>query len=420
MSTPNIKCQNCGFEIEISESLARPFVEHARNELQSKVIQAELDAKLAKEALLKGETEIAKQRLAIDTLIAEGIATRRPEMEASIKRTLEAELNADIKSKQAENDELRQTLQSSQQAQLDALKAKRSAEEKLRLAEIEIARQVEIQLSPIREQAAKEAQEAQKQKMAEKDLLIERLKDQAEDLKRKAEVGSQQLQGDAAELNLKHVLLANFKRDDIEEIRAGARGADWLQIVVSDGGQRVGSILWESKNAQTFGGDWLAKAKLDQRKDKADIVVIVSNILPRGVENFDCCEDVWVVNPLFVAQFAKALRNDLISTAGARRSAEGRSTNAERVYDYLMGSEFLARIKGIAEPFIAMQSDLEAERRSMTKHWARRQKHIDRVLESAFGLRGDIEALAGHELPELEAVELRSLPATATTETEVD
>src|SRR2546428_8667079 len=148
------------------------------------------------------------------------------------------------------------------------------------------------------------------------------------------------------------------------------------------------------------------------RREKADAVVIVSDVVPKGVELFDCCEDVWVVLPRCTVPVAKALRAGLQETATARRAGEGRKTNAERAYDYLMGPEFVQRLKGIAEPFVQMQSDLEAERRTMSQRWARRQKQIDRVLEAAFGMRGDIEALAGSDLPGLTAIEMKALEAT--------
>jgi hypothetical protein len=142
------------------------------------------------------------------------------------------------------------------------------------------------------------------------------------------------------------------------------------------------------------------------RREKADLVVIVSDVVPKGVELFDCCDDVWVVSPPCVVPVAKALRAGLLETANARRAAEGRRTNAERAYDYLLGPDFVQRLKGIAEPFVQLQTDLEAERRALTQRWARRQKQIDRVLEAAFGMFGDIEALAGSTLPGLKAIDI--------------
>jgi hypothetical protein len=406
-----IVCPKCKQSFELTEAMAGPLIHEAKSAARCEVDLANKVAEQAKNELANEKAKLQKELAEFDSKVQAAAAARRPELEKQIRAQIEADSCADLKAKEERNIDLQKKLKEAKDAELAALKAQQKAEALVADAELEVTRQVTAKASEIREQAIKDAQDAEKQKLAEKDLLIQRLTDQAAELKRQAEVGSQQLQGDAAELDLKNALEASFRRDEIEEVKAGQRGADWLQHVYNESGQRVGTIVWESKNATVFQSEWLGKAKQNARKDKHDIVVIVSNSLPKGITHFDCCEDVWVVNPAYAIQLAKALRNDLISTAGARRAAEGRVTNAERVYDYLMGPEFVARIKGIAEPFIAMQSDLEAERRSMTKHWARRQKHIERVLDSAFGMRGDIEALAGQDMPELEAVTLKSLPS---------
>jgi hypothetical protein len=64
-----------------------------------------------------------------------------------------------------------------------------------------------------------------------------------EDLKRKAEQGSQQTQGEVAELELEENLRAVFPFDEILPIAKGARGADVLQKVKDGYGRECGAIL---------------------------------------------------------------------------------------------------------------------------------------------------------------------------------
>ena len=46
-------------------------------------------------------------------------------------------------------------------------------------------------------------------------------------------------------------------------------------------------MLWESKRTKNWSDGWLAKLRDDQRIAKADIAIIVSTTLPKGVETFD-------------------------------------------------------------------------------------------------------------------------------------
>lgn len=414
-----ITCPNCGSEIPLTQAVAGPLIEKVRTDFQTQV-EAERRARENAEAdLAKERTDLQTAKAGIEAEIAKGIAAKRPDLEANIRKAVAAEMAAEVKAQEQANTDLRKSLAESQQAQLDALKAQAEAEKKAASVDIEVQKRVLAETAAIREQAIKDAQEGEKAKLAEKDLLIKRLTEQAEELKRRAEQGSQKDQGEVAEIELRDTLTAGFPWDEVGEIKSGVRGADVLQKVKTGANSVAGAILWERKRAQGWVGEWLAKAKEDMRREKADLVVIVSEVVPKGVELFDCCEDVWVVHSSCVVSVAKALRAGLLDTANARRTAEGRKTNAERAYDYLLGPEFVARLKGVAEPFVAMQSDLESERRTMTQRWARRQKQIDRVLEAAFGMRGDIEALVGSEMPELEAIEMKALVAPMTEGEEV-
>ena len=66
---------------------------------------------------------------------------------------------------------------------------------------------------------------------------------QIEDLKRNAEQGSQQLQGEALEFELEAILRAKFPMDNIKRIGKGEFGGDVIQRVVGPMGQGCGAIL---------------------------------------------------------------------------------------------------------------------------------------------------------------------------------
>jgi hypothetical protein len=164
-----------------------------------------------------------------------------------------------------------------------------------------------------------------------------------EELKRKAEQGSQQLQGEVQELELESVLRVKFPFDSIEPVPKGEFGGDVLQRLVSANGQAGGTILWECKRTKNWSDGWLAKLREDQRTAKAEISVLVSQVLPKGVETFGAVDGVWVTNPRAALPVAIILRHTLLEVSMARQVSGGQQTKTEMVYQYLTGPRFLRR-----------------------------------------------------------------------------
>lgn len=68
-----------------------------------------------------------------------------------------------------------------------------------------------------------------------------------------------------------------------------------------------------------------------------------------------------------------------------------------------------SRVTAIVKTFTTMRSDLDAERKAMTKIWAMREKQIERIVINAAGLHGDLQGIIGKSLPAIEALELGSI-----------
>ena len=260
-----------------------------------------------------------------------------------------------------------------------------------------------------REQAKKEAEEGLKLKVMEKEQTIASMQTQIEELKRRAEQGSQQLQGEVQELELEALLRAKFPRDTIEPVPKGEFGGDALQRVMGPLGQLCGTILWESKRTKNWSDGWLVKLRDDQRTAKADIAIIVSQTLPKDVESFDLVDGIWVTNAKSVFSLAVALRHSLIELASARQALDGQQTKTEMVYQYLTGPRFRHRVEAIVEAFSSMQEDLDREKKAITKQWAKREEQIERVMQATVGMYGDLQAIAGKSLQEIEGLEFTAL-----------
>jgi hypothetical protein len=236
---------------------------------------------------------------------------------------------------------------------------------------------------------------------------------QIEDLKRKAEQGSQQLQGEVLELELETTLRTHFAIDGIEPVGKGEFGGDVLQRVVGPTGQACGYILWETKRTKNWADGWLAKLRADQRSAGADLAIIVSKALPKGIDTFGFIEGVWITDVSCVVPLAIALRQSLIEIAGARQIQAGQASKMELVYQYLTGPKFRHRVEAIVEKFSDMRADLDRERKAMTRLWAKRESQIQCVIESTVGMYGDLQGIAGKAFEEIEGLALPLLAAEA-------
>jgi hypothetical protein len=131
----------------------------------------------------------------------------------------------------------------------------------------------------------------------------------------------------------------------------GEFGGDVLQRVIGPLDQHCGTILWESKRTKNWTDTWLAKLREDQRKAKADIALIISNALPKGVHTFNHVDGIWVTESRCAIPVAMALRQSLIEIAAVRQAGEGQHTKMEIMYRYLTGPRFRQRLEAIVEKF---------------------------------------------------------------------
>lgn len=250
-----------------------------------------------------------------------------------------------------------------------------------------------------------------KAKISEKEAQIAGMQRQIEELRRRADQGSQQLQGEAQEIELESLLRAGFSRDLVEPIPKGEFGGDLLHRVLGPTGLVCGTILWESKRTKNWSDAWLGKLRDDQREAKADVALIVSSALPKTIETFGLIENIWVADPRFALPLAIALRQSLIDLAAARVAQDGQQGKIELVYAYLTGPRFRHRIEAIMEKFTDMQVDLDRERRTMMRLWTKREEQLCRVLESTAGLYGDLQGIAGRAMPEIDSLDLLLIEA---------
>jgi hypothetical protein len=416
MAEPTIICPKCKSEIKLTESLAAPLVESIRRDYEQRLARKDLDLAAREKSLHEGEVTLSKAKETLDAQVAERLQQERAKIAAEEARKAKLAASTDLDQKTREITDLQtilkqkdEKLTEAQKAQADLLKKQRELDDAKRELDLTVEKRIQEGLAATRQQARKEAEDELKLKVVEREQTISAMQRQIEELKSRAEQGSQQLQGEVQELELETLLRTRFPRDTIEPVPKGEHGGDVLHRVIGPLGQVCGTILWESKRTKNWSDGWLAKLRDDQRAAKAEMAVIVSQALPEGMESFGLVDGVWVTHPRVVLPVAIAVQHTLVEVAQARQATEGQQTKMELVYQYLTGPRFRQRVQAIVEAFSSMKEDLDKERKVITKQWAKRDEQIERVMQATVGMYGDMQGIAGKTLQEIEGLELKVL-----------
>lgn len=426
MTEPTIVCPNCKTEIRLTESLAAPLITATRQQFERQLEQKDAEIAQREQGIRDKEKQVAEAKRTLDEQVTEQVASqlkieRARVIEEESRRAKQAAA-AEIENKTRELESLQEVLKlrdeklaEAQKAQAELIKKQRELDDAKRELELTVEKRVQDALAEVRNQAKREAEDGLRLKVLEKDQTIASMQQKIEELKQKAEQGSQQLQGEVQELELENLLRVKFPFDSIEPVGKGEFGGDVMHRVVSQGGQPSGAILWESKRTRNWSDSWLVKLREDQRTAKAEISVLVSQALPKGIEAFDVVDGVWVTSPRAALPVATILRHTLLQVSMARQVSEGQQTKTEMVYQYLTGPRFRQRVEAIVEAFSTMQEDLDKERKAIMKQWAKREEQIERVMGATVGMYGDLQGIAGKSLQEIDGLELKALEASDTT-----
>ncbi|OSZ80162.1 hypothetical protein CAP36_02595 [Chitinophagaceae bacterium IBVUCB2] len=394
MST-EIKCPNCGTFFEPNEAIR----EEVEKELRNKA--ADWQKKKAEEF----QQQLQKKELEHQQQLQSEKQKLQTQIEESLRKTISSDFENQLRLLQENNKDNEEKLKLARQKEADFLRK----EQELKNKEAEIELNIQRQLQQAREKLTEDIRKIEEQKVAAKDTeyqmrlkeLEKQLDDQkklADEMRRKAEQGSIQLQGEVQELALEEMLSAAFPFDIISEVGKGVRGADCIQTVRNNFGQECGKIIFESKRTKDFGNDWIEKLKADMRSQGADVAVIVTQALPKELDRFGEKDGVWICTFAEVKPIVQMLRDGIIKISTALKSQENRGDKMHLLYDYLTSREFAEQWQAIREGFMSMRLSIQKERDAMEKLWKQREKQLDKVLLSAAHVRGSIEGISGSDV----------------------
>jgi hypothetical protein len=398
-----IVCPYCKKEIPLTEALSHQIRGKLKTELEEGVREKE-------ESLAAREKAVEKLEQSMEEEVSKRLRNETKKLETEVKKKIEDDVAVELRDLKAQVKEKDDELEKARKAELALRKDRRKLEDEKEAFELKIARELDEERKKIEDEAIKKLTEQQRLKDRENEEKLSAMRNQIEDLKRRAEQGSQQAQGEALELELEDMLKLNFSADDVQPVPKGMRGADIIQRVHSPSGRHCGTIIWESKRTKLWSKSWIQKLKHDQREVKAEIAVIVSTALPKEMANFGNLKGVWITNYECALGLATVLRESIIQVGNAKAALVDKGGKMDLLYNYLCGPAFVQKVEGVVEAFLSMKSDLDSERRAITGLWAKREQQIKQVITNICGMYGDMQGIIGSSLPQLKSIDLKALP----------
>lgn len=410
MEHTQITCPKCGTRIDVQDLLSHQIEDEFKKKYDSQ--RAELLQKYTQE---KQNLEAQRAQLEAEKKNQEALikaeATKKAEADAkALEVRLRAQMDAEYQGKdKAREEELKaktEQLKEMHRVQTELERIKREKDGLKEQLELENEKKLRAQLEAEREKIQKTERERNELKVAE---LQKKLDDQTkltEEMRRKQEQGSMQLQGEVLELAIEDYLRANFPLDTIEEVKKGARGGDCIQIVNTRAYLNCGKIYYESKRTKAFSDNWIAKFKADMQAEEAHVGVLVTEAMPAGMERMGLKDGVWVCTFEEFKALCHILREFVQKLHAAGLAQENKGDKMSLLYDYLVGNTFKMQVEAIVTGFVKMKDELEKERRAMARIWKEREKQIDLITHNTIEMHASIRAIAGSALPAIQQLEL--------------
>ncbi|PUD88365.1 DUF2130 domain-containing protein [Helicobacter pylori] len=414
MQENQITCPKCQTLIDVREALYKQIEQENQNKFlaQQKAFEKEVNEKRKnleqKEETLKEREKEQKAKFddAVKQASALALQDERVKIIEEARKNAFLEQQKGLELLQKELDEKSKQVQELHQKEAEIERLKRENNEAESRLKAENEKKLNEKLDLEREKIEKALHEKNELKFKQQEEQLEMLRNELKNAQRKAELSSQQFQGEVQELAIEEFLRQKFPLDSIEEIKKGQRGGDCIQVVHTREFQNCGKIYYESKRTKEFQKAWVEKLKSDMREIGADVGVIVSEALPKEMERMGLFEGVWMCSFEEFKGLSAVLREGVIQVSLAKKSQENKGDKMDLLYHYLTSSEFSMQVNAIIEGFEQLRADLESEKRAMNKIWKSREKQMEKVFEGTINMYGSIKGIAGNAIGQVKVLEL--------------
>ena len=429
MNTTRIKCTKCNFEFPLEDALndeLKSIVEKEKQSLRLEMVkfkeqQEEKSRQKEKEFLQKEEAfqqqekrwsdELEKQKGIFASRLKTELQSQQESQRKEIMKSVSQDFENKIKLLENADREKEEILKEARRKELEFIRKEKILQEKEAELELQVQRQLMKEREALKDQLKKEEadkailkEEEHKLQIREFEKKLEDQKKLIEEMRRKSEQGSMQLQGEVQELALEEMLRMMFPIDDISEVGKGIKGADVIHTIKNRIGTEAGIILYESKRTKAFSMDWISKLKADAVLVKANVSVIVTEAMPEGVERIGQIDGVWICTYADLRGLVIVLRDSILKINEAYSSQTNKGEKMQMLYDYLISTEFRLQLGAIIEGFGELQNSYIKERSMMERIWKQREKQLEKVLLNTNHFIGSIQGIAGSSMPELKQI----------------
>ena len=402
----DIKCPNCGHVFDVENVIAADIEQKYQQQYQEKLNQSLNKVEEDKKKLETEQLQFEEKKKRENEIFAQKLQQEKLKIETELNEQLRKSIASDYENKlrmlEENNKGNEEKLKEARKKELEFLQKEQGLKNKEAELEITLQKKLQEERAILSEQIRSQENEknslketSYQLKLKELEMQLNEQKKLADEMKRRAEQGSMQRQGEVQELLLEEILKENFPFDSIEEVGKGVEGADCIQLIRNSSGKECGKIIYESKRTKNWSNNWIDKLKADMRSRNADVAILVTNAFPKDMEKFGERDGIWLCNFNEVGSVAHLLRNGIIKIYEIQKSQENKGDKMQMLYDYLTGVEFRGQIEAIVEGFMAMKQGITKERIQMEKIWKEREKQLEKVLLSTSGMYGSVKGIAG-------------------------
>ncbi|MCB0685139.1 MAG: DUF2130 domain-containing protein [Saprospiraceae bacterium] len=403
----SISCPSCGHNFDVEKALEQKAEQRLRNEFNQRFLQ--LKKNLDEEKNLLDRERLEVKRLSSQTweIIQEELKKERirlaEQMKAESQKHWQHELeklSRALEQKERENLTL-------QKKELSLLAERQKLENERQSLQLKFEREYLHRQQEMEKNIRNQFRDQHNFMRLEYEKKLNDQKNLIEEMTRKIEQGSMKMQGEIQEIAIEEFLKERFIGDTVTEIKSGVRGADCMLHIYNQGqGQEVGKIYFESKRTKNFQNAWIEKFKSDMRHQKADLGILVTQVMPSGMEHMGERDGVWICTFEEMKILVPILRDSVRWVSEAAELGRNQESKMSMLYNYLTSNEFKMQMEAIVEGFTQLKEELDREKRAMHAIWKRREKQIDKVLINTNHLYGSIKGIAGNEIQTIKALEI--------------
>jgi hypothetical protein len=350
----------------------------------SKVVCPNCGAEIPLDAVYRERLRHEAEALA-EPLLVQAKAAGRNESNLEIKY---------LKEQLAEQEDKRIAAESKE---FELLKEQQAVAEQKRGIELEVARRVAEQA------AARQNQQNLREKEQEKKIAS--LQEALKEAERVAFEGPPHRHGEILEVEVEGELRRMFPLDDIVPVPNGQRGADVEDRVRDRQMRDCGLILVETKNTKHWYPSWIDKAKEDQCAKGAGAVLIISAVLPPGIDDvgFGEIDGVWV-SGLRTWPGVAVMLHELTIQLAAAHAIDG-EREQDRLLRYFKGEGGKHRAAAMIDCIRKLQSNHTRKLAAFHRLWNEERKQLMQLTINTAGMIGDIRGIIGSNVLSIPALE---------------